>query len=149
MKNITISLAKTTIFGNVGLNTAYLGAKTSGSPSSFEQVATIAEDASLLSRFWLETCALVADKLKEFISSSSLSDDNFSITLNVSGNYDDSLTPAVKEEIHAAVVDGVTGRWFQYTGPQRASVWIQNSAECLERAVSKLCQRRKPTRRNV
>ena len=146
MKNIIISIAKPSILENVSLNTSYVGAKSRNDSLEFDKVATISEDDTLLTRFWVEMCGVVTDRLKEFIVSSTGDSEKLSITLELSNAYDESLSPSVKDDVFSAIAAGVTARWLQYTLPERASEWHQSATSLLERSFSKLCQRRKPSR---
>lgn len=146
MKIISLSLAKSTIIDDVALNCAYTGVKSEDGGNIYERVATLEEDTLILSDFFFEMCGEITDKLKEFIISSDLSDENFNLVLQISGAYDDALTPSVKKDICNSLEAGITARWFQFTYPSRASEWREKSISLLNRSVSKLCQRRRPQR---
>ena len=146
MKKISFSIAKSTILENVALNSAYAGAKADDNTVVFDKVATIREDDTLLSNFFMEMCALLIDKLKAFIASSSLEDSRLDVTLELSNAFDESLSSSIIKDLSAAVSIGVTAHWFRYTLPARAGEWEKLADDCLSRAISKLCQRRRPTR---
>ena len=146
MKILNISIEKSKILEEVALASAYSGAKTEGSPDFFDRVATIEEDAGLLSRFWTRMCGTVTDKLKSFITASETTDESLSLTLELSGAYDDSLTPSVKSDLFSAMAAGVAAGWFQITFPSRAHEWEAQSELLLKRCFSKLCHRKKPKR---
>lgn len=146
MKNISIFITKIKIMEEVAINSAYAGAKSSREKGFFDKVATIPEDIAILSRFWTEMCGIVSRRFKEFIVTSSLDNEALSISLEVSGSFDDSLSPSVIEDIREALVAGVTSRWFRYTLPNRAPEWEEQAETLLSSAYSKLCQRRRPLR---
>lgn len=146
MKNLIISIALSSIIDDVSLNSAYAGAKSNDDGSLFSRVATISDDRTLLSKFLTETCGMVTDRLKEFIVSSSLDSSNFSLKLEISNAFDESLAPFIKDDIHSAIVSGVIYRWFRFTFPDRAEEWKNQSVCLLSSALSKLCQRRKPVK---
>ena len=145
MKSISISLAKSEILEDVSLNTAYTGAKSSDD-KAYNRVATIPQDDPLLSKFWIETGGRVIDQLKEFVVSSSLDEEKFRMTLEVSGAFEESLEPTVKDDIHAAVTAGVMTRWLRYTYPDKATEWESHTTYLLGSVLSKLCHRRRPLR---
>lgn len=147
MKNIQISLNKTEIFNKVSLNSAYTGAKANGENGFYDRVATIEADNTLLSGFWTEMCGIVTEKLRDLILSTESDRETFSLTLSLSNAYDDALTPSVNEDISNAFSTGICGRWFRFTYPDKASEWLAQSSDCLNRAFSKLYFRKKPTRK--
>ena len=146
MKNITIIIAKAASFRDVAVNTAYTGAKNSSLPEFFDKVATISQDDEILGRFWTEMCGKITDRFKEFPLSSTIGDEAFTLSLELSGSYDDSLTQSVADDIKAALSAGVTARWFAYTCPEKTDEWLRQSDTLLASALSKLCQRRRPLR---
>lgn len=146
MKNISLSISKTSILDEVALNSEYAGAKSGSDSEIYDRVAVIPQDNEILSRFWTQMCAQVIRQLKEFIGMSQLSESSLSLTLLLSGAYDDALTPSVKDDINAAIAAGVTARWFRYTFPDKLSDWESQSARALDSALSKLCMRRRPIR---
>lgn len=146
MKILNISIKKAEILEEVALAAAYSGAKTEAAEGFFDRVATIEDDSGILSRFWTLICGRVADKLKNFITASEISGDSLSLTLELSGAYDDTLSPSVKSDLFSAMASGVTAKWFRITFPARAPEWEDQSAELLERALSKLCHRLPPQR---
>ena len=146
MKYFMISLTKVEILDHVSLNSTYMGAKGGDDSGFFERVRTIEDDDPLLSRFWIEMCGVLTDQLKEFTTSSSDQADILTLNFEVSGAFDESLVPSIKEDLFAAMAAGITARWFAYTLPDKAEDWNSQSRSMLARAVSKLCHRRRPSR---
>ena len=146
MKNLNFSFEKTGILEEVSLNTAYAGAKSEEEKPIFDRVATCDSDEVLLLKFWREMYGMITDRLRSFILSSDFSDAAFSITLELSGAYDDSLTPSVKNDLYAAIVAGITSRWFAFVCPAKAVEWKTESERLFDSVVSKLCHRRRPVR---
>ena len=146
MKFIKIFIAKADVFKEVSLNTAYTGAKSATENGLFDRVATINADSPILSRFWVQACGEVTEKLKGMIVASESFSEALSVSLELSGAYDDSLTPSVEADLSAAIAAGVTARWMRLSFPDKASEWEAQSAHLLHRAFAKLCHRKKPTR---
>ena len=145
MKKILLKFNKNAIMEEVGMTSAYLGAKSGEEEGkSFLKIATIEADRDLLDRFWVEMTGRIADKLKNVIKSNSLSETDFEMELEVSGAYDESLTPSVERDLYASLVAWVTARWLRYTFPDRANEWEAEANSLLERAFCKLCYRKKP-----
>lgn len=147
MKNIAISLIKASVLEEVALNTAYTGVKTDAEKGFFDRVATIDEDEELLSRVWKKVCGEVIEKLKQYISAINIKDESMELSLEMSGAYDDTLTPALITDIKDAVAAGVTAGWFSFSCPEKAKDWENMKAGLLTNAFSKLCSRKKPVRK--
>lgn len=146
MKNLNISFHKFKILESVSLNTAYIGAKNSEDSAFFLKVATSDDDTLLLSKAWTDMTGEIVDKVKEFTSNAELNDDLFSLSLCLSGSYDDSLSPSVLNDLENALSAGITARWFDFSYPERAKEWYNRAEILLSRVVSKLCHRRRPLR---
>lgn len=146
MKEIAISIAKSDLFAEIALLSAYAGMKNAGGNALFERVATAKHDEALLERFWHEFPGILADTFQGIISSCQCSDTTFSMTIAASGAYDDALTPSVKTDIFNAFVAGVAARWFDVTFPEKAAEWHLKADTLLKSVLSKLSQRKKPSR---
>lgn len=143
MKILLINIFKDAIISEVALTSAYAGAKMA---EDFERVATANKDNKLLTRFWMEVCGRVADKLKSLINGHKLSETSLQLQLSLSGNYDESLNESVESDLFSAIAMGVTAGWFRYSLPEKAAEWKTESERLLTSAFSKLCYRRKPQR---
>ena len=149
MKNISIKINKDAIISEISLATAYAAAKAdSNDRLLFERVATIKADDEILHRFWREMTGKITHRLQEFIAATEVTDEFFSMTLEVSGGYDEILSPSVETDLFSCMAAGIISGWFRFSLPQRAAEWMQESDSFLDRAVSKLCHRSKP-RRNI
>ena len=147
MKKLNININKTDILEKVSLNSSYAGAKSEMEKDIFDRVATIDDDNAILSEFWMEMCNRVTDKLSAFVKTSTPNDSSFDCMFELSGGYDDTLSPSVCEDIFSAIASGVTARWFGFTLPATAKDWEEKSEILLNRAISKICQRKRPERR--
>lgn len=146
MKKIIISINKTDIFDKISLASAYTGAKSPEEEGLYDRVAIIDADTPLISNFLTEICGIVTERFREFAVAVEQTSQGFEIRLELSGSYDEALTPSVKEDVTGVFVTGILARWFRLTCPSIASSWLQQSCELLDRAFSKLCYRRKPQR---
>ena len=143
MKEIKIEIPKQAIMTEVALASSYAGAK-SRETADFDTVATVKEDEAFLQRFWNDTCGEIASVLQEFVAVALFSGESLKLELELSGAYDEALTPSVEADIFSALSAGVTARWFRFTLPEKAPEWETRSRDLLERAHRKLCYRRKP-----
>ena len=146
MKIIQISISKQEILENVALQSAYTGEKASQGAALFQKVATVNADNSLLLRLFDEMAGQITDRLKNFIVECENDESGLALKLELSGAYDDALTPSVKSDLFAAFAAGVVYRWLSFSFPDRAPEWAQKTDKLLERVFTKLYNRRKPTR---
>lgn len=149
MKKIKIFIAKEAVFDDVSLNSEYAGLKSPSESPIYDRVATVSEDSQLLSGFLTLAFGELIRKLRSFVVSSSCDGASVSLDLEVSGAYDESMTPSLKEDIFRWLVTNVSGHWFRLTLPDRTAEWENLSAELLASIESKLCARRKPSRTNL
>lgn len=149
MKNFKIYLAKDNILRNISLITAYAGAKTEGNSSLYERVATVEADDALLSRFWMESCGEITEKLRGLITASRCEDSCFELTIDLSEAFDESQFPTIESDLEAALTNGMAARWFRFTIPLRAQEWAHDAETLLQRAFTKLYSRKKPVRTKI
>ena len=149
MQTIKIILLKSDVLAAIASNTSYTGTKTeSANPGEFyDRVATVEKDAELLSLYWQDTCASLADALRTFIVEAKFGRETLTLTLEVSNSYDATLTPAVETGISAVVVAAMISRWFRITMPQRAAEWEKEATRQFEALLANLYHRKKPVRK--
>lgn len=148
MKIININIPRSEIDGELSEITAYAGAK---SPSSdldkdYDRIATVDEDAAMLNRYWHNAGNTLADRLKDFITGFHIDDDTIALTLEVSGAYDESLTPSAEGDLRSFVAAAMARAWFALTLPDRAAEWETECSRLLRDASRKLYHRRRPRR---
>lgn len=150
MKTITLTLRKRDIFNEIGKSTAYTGAKSDSDANNllYDRVAIVEEDTQLLDRYCDIACSELLEEIKEFVTQVDFSGENIDLTLETSGFYDDSLTPSLQTDLFAYLVASISMRWFRITLPGRAAEQQTEAARMMEKALSKLYHRRKPTRRS-
>lgn len=150
MKIIRIDINRSEVEAELSRITAYTGVKGTpgGSVEEVDRIATVDADSALLHRYWHNAAGILAEQLKEFITSADTGGSEMKITLEVSGAYDDSLTPSVKEGLFSFVVSSMAKRWFLITCPEKAAEWDAESTRLLREIASKLYFRRKPKRKS-
>ena len=149
MKTIKIAIKNADIFQELAKMTAYTGAKSDSNalPDVFDRVATVKEDNELLSRYWETACSGLVDRLKSFVTVADYSGDSLSLQLEVSGSYDDSLTPSLRTDIFSYLVADIAARWFGITLPEKAESYGSEASRLLTEAERKLFHRKRPVRR--
>lgn len=146
MKEYTIILTKAEIFENVSLHSTYTGAKNTTEDTSLMKVATNDSDNLMLSRFWLDICGEITEKFRQFIVKTEINDTSFSMTLELSSAFDESLLSTIRTDLQGACVNGILGAWFEISFPEKSVEAATRCQTLLQRAFSKLCHRRKPIR---
>lgn len=148
MKIINIDIKRSLIDRQLSKITAYTGAKSKGidSPDDFDRVATIDEDAELLTRYWNNAANVLAQLVKEFISNFSVNEDNIEMTLTLSESFDDSLAEGVREGMNAFVAAFIAKGWFSLTFPEKADEWRDESSRLLSEISRNIYHRRRPLR---
>lgn len=146
MKQIQISITKQEVFEDVALHSAYTGEKENADPNFFRKVATVKADNPLLLRFWSDMASRISERLQAFVSMFNCSDDLFSLTLMLSGAYDDTLTPGVKTDLKSALVAGVAARWYAFAYPEKTAELENREEKLLDSVISKLCHRKPPVK---
>lgn len=146
MKKFIVTIEKEAVFDEVALNSAYAGAKSEPVNGLFDRVATVKADETLLSKFWKEMSGLIADKFREFISATENTDDVFSISMELSNAYDETLSPSVADDIRGAMAAGITAKWFDFSFPDKSKDWLQQAESLLSSAMAKICHRKRPRR---
>ena len=147
MNTIIFNISRGEILAEVAKVTAYAGAKDADPEQAFDRVATVKDDAGLLARYWADACAAVTERLKGFVALSVAGDEEWELRLDMSGAYEGSLTPAVREGLFSAVAAYVTARWFRLTLPERAGEWESEWESLLGETVRRLYHRKAPRRR--
>lgn len=152
MKTIILEVARSDIEGKVAQTTAYLGWKSPGEEGRGElldRVATVDGDADMLSGFIAEGYASAVERLKGFVADAAFSEDNVRLMLEVSGAYDDSVTPTLATGFRSFLVATVMAGWLRLSFPDKAEEWEKEAQRLLFTMERNLYHRRRPTRRPI
>lgn len=150
MKTIILEVARSDIEGKVAQTTAYLGWKSPGEEGRGElldRVATVDGDAAMLSGFIAEGYASAVERLKGFVADAAFSEDNVRLMLEVSGAYDDSVTPTLATGFRSFLVATVMAGWLRLSFPDKAEEWEKEAQRLLFTMERNLYHRRRPCRR--
>lgn len=149
MKIININISRGEIDAELSKITAYTGAKspTADLDRDYDRIATVDEDAAMLNRYWHNAGNTLADCLKGFITGYRIDDSSMALTLEVSGAFDESLTPSVEGDLKSFAAAAMARAWFAITLPDRAAEWEAESSRLLRDASRKLYHRRRPERK--
>ena len=149
MKTIIINIKRGDVLAEVGRITAYTGVKSDDSDSGalFERVATVEEDAELFARYWRDACAIVAERLKQFVGGAGFGREELSLNLEVSGAFDDSLSPSVETAVFSVIAALLSARWFRLSMKEKAEEWEEEASRLLAEIERMLFHRRAPRRK--
>lgn len=149
MKYIELAIRNADIFKELAKVTAYAGAKSDSDALAdvVDRVATVKEDDELLSRYWEMACSGLVDRLKSFVTGADFAGDTLTLQLEVSGSYDDSMTPSLRTDIFSYLVADIAARWFRIAWQEKAEAYIVEADRLLTEAERKLYHRRRPVRK--
>lgn len=149
MKTIVLEVARSDVEEKVAQSTVYLGLKTpvtDGRGDLIDRVATVDNDSFLLSGFIAEAYAEAVERLKGFVKDAELSDGGVRLVLEVSGAYDDAVTPTVATGFCSFLVAYVMSRWLRLSFPGKETEWDQEAEHRLTAMERNLYHRRRPKR---
>lgn len=152
MKTIILEVARSDIEGNVAQTTAYLGLKSPAEEERgtlLDRVATVEGDADMLSGFIAEGYATAVERLKGFVTDAVFSEEKVRLTLEVSGAYDDSVTPVMTTGFRSFLVASVMARWLRLSYPEKAEEWEKEAERHLSTMERNLYHRRRPSRKGI
>lgn len=148
MKTIKINILRRDADEELARITSYAGIKSPGSEGlkDLDRIATVDEDSALLNRYWQAAANTLADRLKDFITGLAADNESVGLTLEVSGAYDDALTPSLEGDLRGYAAAYMTRAWFAITLPERAAEWDAECERLLRDASRKLYHRKRPVR---
>ena len=150
MKEITIALTRNWLYGDVERTTAYLGAKQASRNDSaevFDRLAAGEGDRELLDQYADEAFAALCERLKGIVRGVEIGAGLLSVTLEVSGSYDDSLTMVVENNFRRYMAACTTASWLRMSEPDKESRWREEADRKADEIVAALYYRRPPRRR--
>ena len=151
MKTIEINISRDEIDTEISKMTAYTGFKSpsAGNQEEYDRIATVDEDTALLDRYWATAGNTLAERLKGFVTVFGLTAGALTLTLEVSGSYDDTMTPSVRGDLRDYMAAAMLRSWFSLTLPAKAEEWEVESGRLLRDISSKLHHRQRPKRQVV
>lgn len=150
MKEVSLIVSRSRLYGEVARTTAYLGVKQAPSDNPgdhFDRLAVIDGDKALLDRLSNEAALALVEQIKGCVAAINLTDDLISVSLSLSDSYDTCLTVSVTGNFEAYMAAFVTARWLRLTLPEKEEVWAVESRRLLTEISSALYHRNPPRRR--
>lgn len=152
MKKLILELEKSEVESDVAQATAYTGVKSaSGAEAAeiFGRVATVDGDSCVVERFVRDACAVVAERLKEFVVSVNYAGSVVRLELSLSDAYDESMLPAARSSFRSFLAASATDRWMRLAYAEKAAEWEQEAVRQLAALERNLYHRRRPRRRSA
>lgn len=149
MKTFKIDIIRSDIDKHLSNITAYTGVKrcTGASIEDIDRISTAEEDTVLLDRYWVNAANVLAEQVKGFIASLSVSGEALSVELHLSDSFDDSLFPTVSEGMASFMTAYMAKSWFAIACPDKADEWSRESSRLLAEISRSLYHRRRPSRK--
>lgn len=144
METITLNVSRQDVYNEVDKTTDYTGSKLiDKDDNARDRVVATQTDLKELSRFWGETCVTVNERLKEmFVSGSLPTDEDYSVTLQVSVAYDKALTPSVEATLRSFFIVLITGKWYVFANKGETASYFAEASALMEDIRRKLYSRK-------
>lgn len=110
---VSFTVDKAAVYGEVGRTTEYAAAKMEGDPeSNLRRVYASPADWELLDRFWEESRATLAHSVREFFSRDVEEGGSYRLWLRVQPRFKASLSEGMGRALHCYFASSVTAKWF-------------------------------------
>lgn len=141
----TLRVNKDMVYEEVAQTTSYTGAKMDD-VTAYERIFTTDEDKAMLERFWNESKNAIAGNLKKFLESETEMDGTYTLTLELSASFDDSLLESMERSLFSFFVMNITAKWYTFTNKNEATDYAAGAATNLEDIMRKAFFKKKPRR---
>lgn len=151
MKEFSLTVSRSRLYGDVARTTAYLGVKqapTDHPGEHFDRLAVIDGDKALLDRLSNEAALALVERIKSCVAAIDLGEEVITVSLSLSDAYDSCLTVSVTGNFEAYMAAFVTARWLRLTLPEKEGVWVAESQRLLTE-ISAALHHRNPPRRHT
>lgn len=147
MKTIKISIRSADLFRELQKITAYAGIKNEqDSNDCLDRVATVEADLPLLSRYRDIALSRLLERLRRFLVTFDVSEEDICLTLAAGTSSDDSLIASIQTDIFSYIISVMAARWFGITWQQRAAGYEADAMRHISEVTAKLLYPRPPIR---
>lgn len=143
-----LKVKKNEVYDEVSKTTSYTGAKMEDE-SAYDRIFTTEEDKAMLERFWNESKNAIAGNLKKFLVSETETDATYTLTLELSASFDESLLKSMERSLFSFFVMNITAKWYTFTNKEEATDYAAGAATNVEDIMRKAFFKKKPRRPNV
>lgn len=141
----TLSVNKENVYNEVAKTTSYTGAKMDDE-AAYDRIFTTEEDKTMLERFWDESKNTICNSMKNFFVNEKESNDTYTLTLNLSASFDESLLESMERSLFSFFVMNITAKWYTLANKQEATDYAAGAATNVEDIMRKAFFKKKPKR---
>lgn len=145
MNEHVLNIKKEDVYSEVAKTTSYTGTKMDDD-TAYERIFTTEEDRTLLERFWNESRNAIAGSMKKFLAGEEESGGNYTLTLELSASFDESLLESMERSLFSFFVMNITAKWYTFTNKGEAADYAAGAASNLEDIMRKAFFKKKPQR---
>lgn len=140
-----LSVKKEDVYDEVAKTTSYTGAKMDDD-AAYDRIFTTEEDKAMLERFWNESKNAIAGNLKKFLVSETETDATYTLTLELSASFEESLLKSMERSLFSFFVMNITAKWYTFTNKEEATDYAAGAATNVEDIMRKVFFKKKPRR---
>lgn len=140
-----LSVKKEDVYNEVAKTTSYTGAKMDDD-AAYDRIFTTEEDKAMLERFWNESKNAIAGNLKKFLVSETETDATYTLTLELSASFNESLLKSMERSLFSFFVMNITAKWYTFTNKEEATDYAAGAATNVEDIMRKVFFKKKPRR---
>lgn len=140
-----LKVKKNEVYDEVSKTTSYTGAKMEDE-SAYDRIFTTEEDKAMLERFWNESKNAIAGNLKKFLVSETETDATYTLTLELSASFDESLLKSLERSLFSFFVMNITAKWYTFTNKEEATDYAAGADTNVEDIMRKAFFKKKPRR---
>lgn len=157
MKDVKFEIVKLDVYNEVAKDASYTGAKMTDDENAYARIFTTDDDRLLLERYWNDACSTLTGALRPFIKLVSENtpshcvelEKNYSVTLNVSSRFDDSLQGSIKSDMFSYFTNFIVSKWYMYTNKGETEAFASEAAAMLKSIKAKVYYKKRPEFTNV
>lgn len=148
MKELLVTISKSSVYEEVAKTTAYIGAKSKleDGKTAFDQIFVTDADLSMIERFYRESVDTLKNVLKRFISGINDEDDGLTLTLEMPDRFDENMGNSINSSSTSFLVDSIIGKWCEITANEKVKEYTDNAMALLQDIKDKVFYRSKPIR---
>ena len=141
-----MSVNKEDVYNEVAKTSSYTGAKMENDTTAYDRIFTTEEDKEILARFWDESKDAVAGNLKKFLNKEQEEHGIYTLTLEVSSSFDDTLTASMQRSLFSFFVMSIISKWYVFTNKKEAESFATTALGDMEDVMRKAYHKKRPTR---
>lgn len=145
MNEHELKIRKEEVYEEVAKTASYTGAKMDDD-AAYERIFITEEDKAMLERFWNESKNAIAGSLKKFLVGETETGGTYTLTLELSASFDESLLGSMERSLFSFFVMSVTAKWYTFTNKGEATDYAAGAASNLDDLLRKVFFKKKPRR---